>query len=255
MNYPRRAARSAYADEIVAILTDGGGAVHANSDVELENGATPTGNVTVSGGKLTLFSDDDAIHADGKVLINGGSISVVGSYEGVEGDTVEIAGGSVSVVSSDDGINGTAGSGTAIEISGGNLYIYAGGDGVDSNSVTSYSGIHFAGGKSVIISTGQADSGIDTERGYKFTGGYVIAIGRSGGMSGESTNCSNFTSVGTSKTLSLQKDGYLVVADIVTVKMPVSINALVVCLGKANADITLNFSTDLALDADGVYWN
>ncbi|MDE6059094.1 MAG: carbohydrate-binding domain-containing protein [Clostridia bacterium] len=230
-------------------------ALHANKDATLENGATPSGNVSVTGGNLTLRSNDDGIHADGKTLIGGGTVNVVSSYEGIEGNTVEITDGNVSVVSSDDGINGTATSGTSITVSGGNLYIYAGGDGVDSNSTSSYAGIVFSGGTSVIISTGNSDSSIDTERGYKYSGGYVIGIGRSGGMGSESTNCSNFSSVGTSKTVSLQKDGYLAVEGIATVKMPVSMNALVVCLGKTSASISANSSTSNQLDANGVYWN
>ncbi|MCH5155600.1 MAG: carbohydrate-binding domain-containing protein [Clostridiales bacterium] len=229
--------------------------IHADNDGTLESGASPLGNVTVSGGSLTLRSNDDAIHADNNIVISGGSINVVGSHEGIEGKRVTISGGDVSVNSSEDGINGTAKSGTAITISGGKLYIYAGGDGVDSNSTTQYEGIVFSGGTSVIISLGQADSSIDTERGYKYTGGYVIGIGKSGGMSSESKNCQNFGSVGSSATLSLQKDGYLSVAGVATIKMPSSFNALVVCLGKTNASISSATSTSYSLDKNGVYWN
>ena len=230
-------------------------ALHANNDVALENGQSPLGNVTVSGGTLTLRSNDDGIHADGKATICGGNVTVVGSYEGIEGKTVEISGGDVSITSSDDGINGTATSGTAITISGGKLYVYAGGDGVDSNSTTSYSGILFSGGKSVIISTGNSDSSIDTEQGYKYTGGYVVGIGKSGGMGSEATKCQNFSSVGKSATVSLQSGGYLVVSDFATVKMPTSISALVVILGSTGASISSAASTSYNLDNNGVYWN
>lgn len=230
-------------------------AVHANNDAVLENSQTPLGNVTVEGGTLTLRSNDDAISADGKTVISGGSVSVVGSYEGIEGAAVEISGGEVAVISSDDGINGTATTGTAITVSGGKLYVYAGGDGLDSNSVTSYEGIHFSGGKSVIISTGQADSSIDSERGYKYSGGFAVGIGRSGGMGNETTNCTDFSSVGTSKTLNLQKDQFLVVNGAVTVKMPVAVNALVVYLGSNAASISASASSDCELDSTGVYWN
>lgn len=41
---------------------------------------------------------------------------------------------------------------------------------VDSNSTTSNQGIMFSGGKSVIISYGNGDSSIDTERGYAYQG-------------------------------------------------------------------------------------
>lgn len=230
-------------------------AIHANNDTTLENGETPLGDVTISGAVLTLRSNDDGIHGEGKVSISGGSINIIGSYEGIEGNTIEITDGNISVVSSDDGINGCKTSGTAITISGGKLYVYAGGDGVDSNSTTSYEGIHFAGGVCVIFSTGQADSSIDTERGYKYTGGYVIGIGKSGGMGNESTNCKNFSSIGTSKSISLQKDTYLVINDITTIQIPISMNALIVCLGKSNASISSSPTNNHDLDSNGVYWN
>lgn len=229
--------------------------IHSSMGVALDNGATSLGNLTIAGGVLTVRSNDDGVHADGTVLISGGNLSVISSYEGIEGHNVEILGGNISVVSLDDGINGTAKLGPAIEISGGNLFVYAGGDGVDSNSTTSYGGIVFSGGTSVIISTGNSDSSIDTERGYKYTGGSVVGICRSGGMSSESTKCENFSAVGTSKTLSLQKDAYLVISDFATIKIPVSINALVVCLGKTSASISSSSSTNYNLDTNGVYWN
>lgn len=230
-------------------------AVHANSDDEIESGVQPLGNVTVSGGKLTLASNDDAIHADGAATVSGGEINIIRSYEGIEGDTVVISDGVISIISSDDGINGTATSGTAINIAGGMLYVYAGGDGVDSNSRASYSGIEFSGGRSVIISTGRADSSIDTEKGYKFSGGYVVGIGMSGGMGSESANCQNFSSVGKKSTVSIKADGILTVDGIVSVKMPESMNALVVLLGDTKASITSGVTTDdTTFDQNGVAW-
>lgn len=229
-------------------------ALHTNNDVTIESGATPTGNITISGGSLTLSSNDYAIHAAGKALVSGGTVNILSSYEGIEGTTVEISGGDVSVISSDDGLNGTGTSGTSIVISGGTLYVYAGGDGVDSNSQTSYSGILFSGGRSVIISYGRADSSIDTEKGYSYTGGYVIGIGLSGGMGGESKNCKDFSSVGKSTTLNLSSGSYLTVKDIATVKMPQAMNALVVLLGSTDAGISQASSTSSTVDANGVAW-
>ncbi|MDE7464009.1 MAG: hypothetical protein K2M48_03170, partial [Clostridiales bacterium] len=159
-----------------------------------------------------------------------------------------------SVIATDDGINGTAKSGNGISVAGGKIYVFAGGDGVDSNSQTNYEGIRFVGGKSVIISTGSADSSIDTERGYTYTGGYVVAVCRSGGMSGEATHCASFSSVGTSKTVGLSKNAYLDVDGVATVKMPAAINALVVCLGKTNVNISQISAVSGSADANGVYW-
>lgn len=228
-------------------------AIHANNDGTLESSAMPSGNVTVTGGTLTLSSNDDAVHADGKVFIGGGSVTVLHSYEGIEGNTVEISGGSVSVISSDDGLNATATEGTGITVSGGTLYVLAGGDGVDSNSRTQYGGILFAGGHSVIISTGRADSSIDTERGYSYTGGYVVGIGLSGGMGNESTMCRNFSSVGKKAMLNLAAGSYLGVSGIVSVKIPSAMNALVVLLGSTSAEIASG-SQPSATDGNGVAW-
>lgn len=245
---------TSYDDALHANADD---ALHANADGTLENGEPPTGNVTVAGGALTLFSADDAIHADGKVTVSGGTVSVTGSYEGIEGSFVEISGGDVGVISTDDGLNGTSTAGESIIISGGTLFVYAGGDGLDSNSRSSGDGILFSGGRSVIISTGNADSSIDTEKGYKYTGGYVIGIGPSGGMNNsESTNSSpSFSGIGSKGTVSLKKDGYLVLDGVVSVKMPVALNAFVVCLGKTGAKLSSSSSSELTFDRNGVSWS
>lgn len=229
-------------------------AIHASNDATLENGSSPLGNVSITGGKITLRSNDDAIHGDGAVSISDGTVNIVGSHEGVEGKTVSISGGNVSIVANDDGINGTAKSGNGITVSGGKLYVFSGGDGVDSNSQTNYEGIRFTGGKSVIISTGPADSSIDTERGYKYTGGYVVAVCRSGGMSSEATKCENFSSAGTSQTVSLTKDAYIAVDGVAEVKVPATMNSLVVCLGKTNVSISQASTASGTVDANGVYW-
>lgn len=217
--------------------------LHANNDDALENGSTPTGNVTVSGGTLNLFSNDDAIHADGTATISGGDVTVTNCYEGVEGNKVVVSGGNLSVVSSDDGINGTGTSGTSIEISGGNVYVYAGGDGVDSNSTTGYSGIVFSGGKTVIISTSNGNSAIDTERGYSYTGGSVLAIMPSGGMTNEVTNCSNFSSIGSRTNKSLKSGSVVTVSvsseEVIVAEMPCSLSAMIVYLGSNAATFTV----------------
>ncbi len=213
-------------------------AIHANNDGTLENGASPTGNVTISGGTLSLYSNDDGLHADGTVAIKGGNVSIVNSYEGVEGNTVVISGGSVFVSAKDDGVNSTATSGTGVTLSGGYLYIYCTGDGIDSNSRTSYTGISFEGGDAVIIANSGGNSAIDTEQGYQYTAGSVVAIMPRGGMTNEAVHCSNFSSVGTSTTMSFTSGKTVTISGALNLSftMPCSMsNALVVMLNRKNS--------------------
>ena len=233
-------------------------AIHANNDVALENGENALGALTINGGNITLYSNDDGLHADGTLTLNSGNVSVSKSYEGAEGTNVLINGGKLSVISSDDGINATATSGEAISIAGGEIYVYCTGDGIDSNSRDSYAGIVFSGGKTVVISNSNGNSAIDSERGYSYTGGSVIAMMPRGGMSGETTNCKDLSSVGYSGSLSLSSGAYLTAkigGDVLTLKMPCSMSALVVVLGDSDPELESNSSSDISLDSFGVAWN
>lgn len=233
-------------------------AIHANNDTTLENGEKATGNVNINGGTLTLYSNDDGIHADGMLTVSDGTVNITKSYEGLEGTCIYLNGGNISIVSSDDGVNATATSGTGITLNGGTVYVCVGGDGFDANSRTSYSGIVFAGGQAVIICTSNNNSAIDTENGYQYKGGTVIALMPSGGMSGESKNCSGFSSIATSKTISLSSGAYLTVSSgsdtVVTVKMPCNLSALAIYLGSNGASISSASSSSATLDANGVCW-
>lgn len=233
--------------------------LHADQGTALENGETSVGNVTIKGGIITAYSNDDGIHADNTVTVSGGQIYVTHSYEGLEGQRVNISGGYISVIASDDGINGTATSGNAIEISGGTVYICCSGDGLDSNSRTSYEGIIFSGGYVVVISDSSNNSAIDTEAGYTYNGGAVVAVMPSRGMTSEATHCSNFSSVATKTTLNLTSGNYLTVAvsgnTVVTVEMPLSLSAMVIYLGDKSAKISTDSSTSADLDASGICWN
>ena len=78
-------------------------------------------------GAFTISTGDDGFHADGALTINGGTISILQSYEGLEGSTVEINGGDIQLTASDDGVNAAGGS-----------------DGDNSNSFRA-DGSHFVG--------------------------------------------------------------------------------------------------------------
>lgn len=231
--------------------------IHANLDTALENGVSPLGGITINGGSLSLYSNDDGIHADGILTVNGGSIVIINSYEALEGNIVNILGGDLSLTSKDDGINGTSTSGAAITVSGGTLCVYAGGDGIDSNSHTSYGGIVFSGGKTLVVSTGNGNSSIDSEAGYSYTAGSVVAVMTRGGMSEEAMRCDAISTKGNTANLSLSRGGYLVCKigdDTLTYKMPVSLSALVITLGDSDSTISSKASSGHTLSEGELVW-
>lgn len=159
-------------------------AVHSNS------------NITISGGTFTLSSGDDGFHADTNLHIADGIIRVTESYEGLEGECIDISGGDISLVSSDDGINaaggtdssgfggyrgndkfggGSSSSSAYIHISGGTIFMNASGDGIDANGSLTISG----GTVTVYGPTNGDTSVLDYDNTAVITGGTFIGTGAS----------------------------------------------------------------------------
>lgn len=140
---------------------------------------TNSGNVLIKGGTLDLTTLDDGIHADELVKIDGGEITVNGSYEGIEGAYVEIGGGTIYITASDDGINAASDDESVNEhiiISGGTITVDASGDGLDSNGT-----IYVTGGTLIVYGpmTG-ADTGLDADGGILIDGGNVFVASSKG---------------------------------------------------------------------------
>ena len=127
-------------------ITAGGDAVKASPDTgDTENpDTTSLGNVTISGGTLTLNATEDGIQADGDLTISGGTFHVKtngghttaltddsASCKGFKaGGALTVTGGTLTVDSADDALH----AGTDVTISGGTLTLAAGDDGVHADN-------------------------------------------------------------------------------------------------------------------------
>ncbi|MCB1253246.1 MAG: carbohydrate-binding domain-containing protein, partial [Austwickia sp.] len=153
----------------------------------------------ITDGTVTVAAGDDGMHAEGDLSIEGGTVRVTRSAEGLEGANIVLAGGSTTVTASDDGVNASAGSTTAgasqggpgggpgggggmantgeqLIISGGTTVVTADGDGLDSNGT-----IAISGGTTVVNGpTTNGNGALDSNGGITVTGGTVLAAGSAG---------------------------------------------------------------------------
>ena len=127
-------------------ITAGGDAVKASPDTgDTENpDTTSLGNVTISGGTLTLNATGEGVQADGDLTISGGTFHVKtnggnttaltddsASCKGFKaGKTLTVTGGTLTVDSADDALHAN----TDVTISGGTLTLATGDDGVHADN-------------------------------------------------------------------------------------------------------------------------
>ena len=160
-------------------------AIHANNDEEIENpDVTALGNINISGGNLkSIKASDDGIHADGQLNISGGTTNVVTSYEGLEGNVINVTGGETYVYGTDDGVNATKGnSSPAINVSGGLLDVEVSTsgdtDGIDSNGTfTMEGGTVIVKGPGTAGQTGSPAAAVDTDGAVTIRSGSLIVFG------------------------------------------------------------------------------
>ena len=159
-----------YADYV----TVSGGVV----EVEAEYGAiTPwdtekeDGFVTISGGKVTLYSEySDAIYSTGDVTVSGGEVTLYGDYGIYADGNVTVTGGELEIEAYDDAIYAAG----DVTISGGDIYTYS----YSYNGISAYGNITISGGD-VVISVGSnyAIEACGDETAVTINGGSIHLMG------------------------------------------------------------------------------
>ncbi len=133
------------------------------------------GDLTFVGeGSASLSGNDKGIHADGKIVIDGGTFNIKAT-EGIEATYIVINGGNINIEASDDGINASQKStnySVIFEMNGGNVTI-AMGQG-DTDAIDSNGDIYINGGTLTIT----AQSPFDYDGTAKYTGGTMIVNGQ-----------------------------------------------------------------------------
>jgi hypothetical protein len=156
---------------------------HVNYGTSLENNLTGAGKITIKGGKISIISGDDGIHADYALVIDGGTITVTESYEGLEANLITINGGTITVKASDDGVNAAGSIVTPkVLVTGGTLDVTVPTgdvDGIDSNGDYEQTG-GFVVTRDATSMNGQSASGLDIDGTCTITGGTFICAGAIG---------------------------------------------------------------------------
>lgn len=157
------------------------------------------GWVYISESELTISAGDDGIKAETDVTIDSGEVTILASYEGIEGFNIILNGGVITINSEDDGINVTDGysaSGSnAVEtevrtagppvdevidglltLAGATVVINSVSDGLDSNG-----NVIMTGGLVIVNGpTTDREGAIDYNGTFTISGGTLIAVGSSG---------------------------------------------------------------------------
>lgn len=83
-------------------ITISGGRIDLDTDDDAIHAAALC---TISGGEIRVVSSDDAIHSDDMLVIDDGTILISDCFEGLEGFAVEVNGGNTVIRAVNDGIN------------------------------------------------------------------------------------------------------------------------------------------------------
>ena len=134
---------------------------------------TNNGNSYMLNSSITIDTLDDGITADNVNYVDGGTITINSSYEGLEGSYIKIVDGAITINSSDDGINAASDDSSIIPyilIEDGTINVYNEGDGLDSNGYTYING----GNICVHGPNNSGDSPLDADKGTYINNGNVL---------------------------------------------------------------------------------
>lgn len=148
--------------------------IHSNSDITISGG-----NLELSSGSQAIHADNTLSITNGNtdilksyegleasvIDISGGNISIVSDDDGFNASD-----------GSSSGAMGQSTDGVAVKISGGTVYVNAEGDGLDSNGT-----MIISGGNVIVDGPSKSGNGsLDSNNGISLEGGTLIAVGSSG---------------------------------------------------------------------------
>ncbi len=142
------------------------------------------GSIAISGGDMTLSAGDDGVHADNAVEISGGIINILTSYEGIEANQLLITGGDTTVRATDDGVNaygGQNGFGMGGMGNRGGFGSSGGQSSAQQESDEPMPLVRITGGSLIMNADGD---GLDSNGDLVIEGGLVIVHGPSQSMNG-----------------------------------------------------------------------
>lgn len=90
---------------------EGDGLKADNEDGTNDDGDA-VGYAALLGGEVTVAAGDDGVHAESDLVVDGATVAVSESVEGLEAAHILVAGGTIDVTSSDDGFNAAGGTST-----------------------------------------------------------------------------------------------------------------------------------------------
>ena len=151
------------------ILTVSGGKITVDS---ADDGIHADDAVWIKDGSIYISANDDGVHADNTLTISGGVLSVAKSYEGVEANQITISGGTNRITASDDGTNANGGTSMGMGRPGG----FGGNTEQDTQESTNTNTplLTISGGYTVVNAAGD---GIDSNGNIVMTGGTLYVYG------------------------------------------------------------------------------